>query len=169
MICGRNRLGKKFENYWVVCLYFEFWKELSFFDLEIFCKIGVFCNKMSISLRQILGSEPWATLAQLSLIFGLSFAFAGRVVKRHGELSSVLSQRRSGYGFLQLSKSAILISPILRRKDDAKAHTTLVTAKNVKFLIEFWRRNRINYQCTYWQYCNQIIGLKTDAFSRKTL
>ena len=89
MICGRNRLGKKFENYWVVCLYFEFWKELSFFDLEIFCKIGVFCNKMSISLRQILGSEPWATLAQLSLIFGLSFAFAGRVVKRHGRLTAV--------------------------------------------------------------------------------
>ena len=34
-------------------------------------------------------SEPWATLAQLSLIFAQFFAFAGRVVKRHGKLTGV--------------------------------------------------------------------------------
>ena len=34
-------------------------------------------------------SEPWATLAQLSLIFAQFFAYAGRVVKRHGLITGV--------------------------------------------------------------------------------
>ena len=35
-------------------VYFEFWKELSFFDLKKVYEIGVFYNEMSKSLRQIL-------------------------------------------------------------------------------------------------------------------
>ena len=60
------------------------WTEICF-DL----KIKTNSRNLLFWVNTEFPSEPWATLAQLILIFGLSFAFAGRVVKRHGLITGV--------------------------------------------------------------------------------